>query len=222
MAFTTTAADRVTLYRTDNGEPCTILTNMYAKTIRKRHPQGHPLAGQRVFSDTPQVEFKQGTYPCFLNPNYPDRDDVVAAGLAAIVCTADKLASQYDADEHGRHRHGREYRAWQEYRTRRDAEEDRRLRREEIQSMRAMAQAATDQAVASREAAGQPYAEALLDENIPPVTAANFPQGEPGMGWAARELKSYMGFHGMVPPVTNDKAALLKAIAEWPETRKAG
>ena len=141
MGFTSTAVDRVTIYRTDNGEPCTILTNMYAKTIRKRHPQGHPLAGQKVFSDSPTVPYKMGIYPCFLNPNSSERDSADEAGLAGIVCTADKLASQYDADEHARHRHGREYRAWQEYRTRRDAEEDRRLRREEIEAMKAMASA---------------------------------------------------------------------------------
>ncbi len=133
---------RVVIYSTDDFSPREIPTTMLAKTLKKKRN------GKPAFSIRPLGEMQLGTIMCYLHPDHPQYPDLAAIGLAGRVCgmgettPAAHLASQFDLQLHMEHRHTREWAVIKENRDRLEREEERRLRREEIAAMQAMAASA--------------------------------------------------------------------------------
>lgn len=132
-----TAEDRAVIYHIETGEPREILVNMLAKTLRKRKD------GKPVFSVTPVAKKPfEGSTPCWLHPDHPDREEFDAMGLRDKVCMSGKLASEYDAGEHMRKRHRSEYRLITEMRAAQRDEETRDFQRQQMELLRQLAEKA--------------------------------------------------------------------------------
>ena len=139
MGIMSTNDDRKTIYDTATGEPRDIPLTMLAKTLAKKRD------GRPAFSLAPVREFVRGNVMCYLHPDHPDYPELAKIGLGGKVCgggetnPAAHLASEFDRDLHMQHRHSREWAVLKEHRARMEREEDRRLRREEIEAMKSMA-----------------------------------------------------------------------------------
>lgn len=142
---------KVTVYSTQDGEPRVINTNMLAKTLKKKLPDG-----KRAFvvkdPDTgmlsgPVPQYELGQVPCWFNPKserYAEMSEV--PGLKGFSCASEHLASEFDAEQHAKNRHSRRYQMAKDYLERREREEERAIRREEIAAMRALATGAAGRA----------------------------------------------------------------------------
>lgn len=145
--------DKVTIVSTQDGEPREINTNMLAKTLKKRLPDGR-RAFEMVDPQTGKVtgyvpEYVTGTIPCWFNQNSPRFDELSAIpGLRGFTCDSAHLASEFDAEQHAKNRHTRRYRMALDYLERKEREDDRAIRREEVAAMRALVSAGRTPAVA--------------------------------------------------------------------------
>jgi len=133
-----TSEDRTIIYHIKTGEPWEILVNMLAKTLRKRED------GMPVFSVTPPVGVTpfRGKTLCWLHPNHPDRDEFNSIGLVGKTCPADHIASEYEAGQHMRHRHRREYQVITEHRAAQRDEENRMVQRQQMELLQRLAEKA--------------------------------------------------------------------------------
>lgn len=145
MTVSEDAAGTVTLYNTDTHEPVEILINMLAKTLKKKRH------GKPAFSIEKTGEFKKGDVICYLSPNHPDREyyrelgihqDCATISKGDVVVSADHLASEMDREIHMQHKHTRAWNIILADQERREKEEDRELRRQEIAAMMELAKVA--------------------------------------------------------------------------------
>lgn len=114
--------EKVTIYKTLDGEPCQVHVYMLAKYLTRKHENGKP-----VWSLIPTVEYARGKVLCFLNEAHPNRLLLDSLGLTNRTCPAAHIASDFDARLHAEHRHPQSWRVWLEHK---DAlkEQEERLR----------------------------------------------------------------------------------------------
>ena len=135
----------VTVYNQHDGTPSRVLVAMLKATLKKRFPRMPQIPekfwGKQVFRlSQPKGLPTPVKVPCMLHADSPRRPEIEAAGLASVFCTK-FLASEMDADLHARRKHPAEFRSITE-RTRLMREtEDRDLRRQEVEAMKALAAA---------------------------------------------------------------------------------
>jgi len=133
--LTSTAEDRAIIYHIPTGEPREILVNMLAKTLRKK------LNGKPVFSMTPPpgVTPVVNSTLCWLHPDHPNRNFLNSIGLRDKVCMSSHIASEYEAGQHMRHRHRREYQVIMESRAVQAEEENRIFQRQQMELLQKLA-----------------------------------------------------------------------------------
>lgn len=124
-----TDAGYVKMYRTDTGEECLTNRNMLLTQLRKKHPEDHPMAGQRVFS-LERVEVskvKREEHTCMLHPESPQRaafDD-----LSLPYCRKSNLVSAFEAQQHMQNKHPREWAVIESMRRDAERQEDRQFQK---------------------------------------------------------------------------------------------
>jgi hypothetical protein len=101
-----------TLYSMVNGEPLQVALEQIERVIEKRLPNGKYMF---TANKEEAPEYKLGDVKCFLHEESPERAIVLELGLGAITCPAAHLANAHSKRIHGEHRHGQEWRAFQEH-----------------------------------------------------------------------------------------------------------
>ena len=144
--------DTVTVISTLDGEPREIPSLMLSKTLKKKIPGTSKRAFELVDPMTgiatgPVPKFEAGNIPCWFNPN-SEQWAVLSGipGLRGFSCASEHLASEFDAEMHAKNRHTRRYGVAKDYLERKEREDDRAIRREEIKAMQALAKAAAQKA----------------------------------------------------------------------------
>lgn len=133
------------VYSTIDGEPRPINTNMLAKTLAKKIPGTNKRAFVHPDPETgwlPQTipTYETGSVPCWFNPASPRFEQLhQIPGLTTFECASAKLASEFDAEQHVKNKHTRRYGMAMDYLERKEREDERAIRREEIAAMRALA-----------------------------------------------------------------------------------
>jgi hypothetical protein len=125
-----TGRNPVTIYSMVDGEPIPVpeymLRTVFSKTLAD---------GSRMFTDDPAEapSYRLGEVKCFLHADSAERGSGILKeiGLAGKECPAGHLASTYAKRMHGRHRHSKEWEAYQEYVA--DEKEKEQLARQERQ-----------------------------------------------------------------------------------------
>lgn len=137
-------ADTVTVYNQHDGTPSQILISMLSKQLRKRFPRDpsipEALWGRRAFGvERPASAVEKPLLMCWLHKDHPKRDGLNAVGLSARFCTKANIPSEMDVRMHVQRKHPQEFRIMNEADTRIREEEDRELRRREVEAMMAIA-----------------------------------------------------------------------------------
>lgn len=101
-----------TIYSMVDGEPLKVAAANIERVLEKRLPDG-----RYMFTADPQKapEYKLGEVKCFLHPDSPDRPTLVSIGLGGAYCPAAHLANNHSRRIHAEHRHGQEWKAYQEH-----------------------------------------------------------------------------------------------------------
>jgi len=100
---------KVRIYCTRTGYPTDVLPYMLPAVMQMTWPDG-----KRKFSREQMVKPPVGNAYCFLHPDYPDRERVIAAGVADRVCSKPgPLLSVAHATRHAETRHSDRWRIYQ-------------------------------------------------------------------------------------------------------------
>ena len=133
------------VYSTIDGEPRPINTNMLAKTLAKKIPGTNKRAFVHPDPETGRLPqdiptYERGTVPCWFNPKSERFAELHRIpGLTTFECASEHLASEFDAEQHVKNRHSRRYGMAVDFLERKEREDERAIRREEIAAMRALA-----------------------------------------------------------------------------------
>lgn len=141
----TEGGDRVTVLSKIDGEPRPIPSNMLAKSLKKRLPDGRrafefvdPESGVAT-GVVPQ--YKLGEVPCWFNPKSPRFEQLQGIpGITGFTCASEHLASEFDAEMHAKNRHGRRYGVAQDYLARQARDEAMDLQRRQVEAMLKLAE----------------------------------------------------------------------------------
>lgn len=118
---------KVRIWDTRTGYSSDILPYMLRAVMKMTWANG----GGLMYSRTQTVEPPVGTSWCFLHPNFPDRERVVAAGVANVHCSKPgALLSIMHATRHAETRHGDSYKIYLGY-----IEDQRKREQDEFQRM---------------------------------------------------------------------------------------
>jgi len=105
----------ITLYSTLDGMPSKVLRGMRVKKLRQVWPEVNSIPetlwGKPVFTTKPLRKYVVGVSMCRLNPDHPDRDAVVAAGLGHLSCRKSNMPTEFAARQHLQHKHHDEFAA---------------------------------------------------------------------------------------------------------------
>lgn len=128
------------LWNTLDGMMIVIPNYMVPGALVKRRPDGQGY----LFTADPNKAppFKDGTIPCFLAQNSPERESGLLAevGLDQLVpCPAEHLRSDYSKRMHAEHRHAQAWAILQEFIARQERSSERAERRQEMQAIRELA-----------------------------------------------------------------------------------
>ena len=152
MTSVSNEGDTVMIISTLDGEPRPIPSLMLAKTLKKKIPGTNKRAFEMVDPTTgiatgPVPKYEPGNIPCWFNPK-SEQWAVLSEipGLRGFQCASEHLASEFDAEMHAKNRHTRRYGVAKDYLERKEREDDRAIRREEIKAMQALAKAAAQKA----------------------------------------------------------------------------
>jgi hypothetical protein len=151
--FSSTTDTEAIIYSTDTGEPRFIPATYLRKTLSKRRGgkaafvAGDPRTGAPI---SPVPEYVQGKYMCFLHPDHEGRAELEEMGIGRdVVCGSNEtnpaahIPTEFALRMHESRRHPISYAIREEYRARKEREEDREERRRNTEAMLAMAQQAS-------------------------------------------------------------------------------
>ena len=149
--------DKIMLWSLEDGG--SVITPRYrVKEMLKKVDQfGNPrFTAQKELAPEPIV----GTFKCFLSRNSEERlsGELAEAGLmGATLCRYEHGPSEWAKNEHQRKKHPNSSKIWESYQDRKERDEDRRLQRQQQETMMALfAQAAASKEIADVATANQP------------------------------------------------------------------
>ncbi len=139
MGITSTAG-KVPAWNTYSGRMSWILTDQIKFQIKKRHPKGHPMAGQRVFTGVaPPVAENTNKVHCWLHKDSPMREWLDGIGLEGQVCEHVPMPTELAARRHTMRKHTASFEIIQDERDRQAMREDREIRTEQLEALKVMA-----------------------------------------------------------------------------------
>jgi len=119
------------VYHTVTREPSTINNNMLHAQMAEKLPDG-----TFVFTkEKPSRPAWRGSVMCFFHEDHPDRPLYASMGFAA--CRKSTMPSEYEANEHMRNRHTKQWKAVEEQREIQERREDRELNRATLTALSA-------------------------------------------------------------------------------------
>lgn len=123
---------KIRIYDTRSGYSSDVLPYMLPAVMKMQRKDG-----QLMYSRRPTVSPPEGTSWCFLHPDFPDRERVVAAGVGHIHCSKPvPLLSIVHATRHAETRHGDSFKIYQGYIADQIEKEEREFRQMQMQVMR--------------------------------------------------------------------------------------
>lgn len=123
---------KVRIYDTRSGYSSDVLPYMLPAVMKMQW-----AAGGLMYSRRPTVSPPSGTSWCFLNPEFPDRERVMAAGVGHIRCSKPApLLSVVHATRHAETRHGDSFKIYQGYIREQIEAEERQFRQMQMEVMR--------------------------------------------------------------------------------------
>lgn len=132
----TSTAEKVPVWNTFSGRMSWILTDQIKFQIKKRHPEGHPMAGQRVFTGTaPPVVESDNKVHCWLHKDSPMREWLDGIGLEGQVCLHVPLPTELAARTHTERKHTPSFRIIQDERFRQEQREDRAIQKANLEAL---------------------------------------------------------------------------------------
>ncbi len=139
-------AEKVAVYNQYDGVKSMVLVSMLSKQLRKRFPRSveipEHLWGKRAFGVNPPANVpERQTLLCWFHPKSEQRSMLNELGLSGRVCRKSNIPTEIEIDLHVQRKHTKEYGMVKEALRRRDEAEDRAMRRQEIEALRAMAAA---------------------------------------------------------------------------------
>lgn len=137
----TSTAEKVPVWNTYSGRMSWILTDQIKFQIKKRHPEGHPMAGQRVFTGTapPTAPNTNKSY-CWLHKLSPMRVWLDGIGLEGQVCEHVPMPTELAARRHTMRKHTASFEIIQDERNRQEMKEDREIRTQQLDALKVMAE----------------------------------------------------------------------------------
>lgn len=139
-------AEKVSVYNQYDGVESRILVSMLSKQLRKRFPRSveipEHLWGKRAFAVSPPSNMPtRQALLCWFHPKSDRREMLNELGLGGRVCRKSNIPTEIDIELHMQRKHTADYNTVKEAVRRRDEAEDRAMRRQEIEALRAMAAA---------------------------------------------------------------------------------
>ena len=101
-----------TIYSMVDGEAIQVSMPNIERVLEKKLPDGRYMFTAKQ-EEAPA--YKQGEVKCFLHLDSPDRPLLQQIGLGGAYCPAAHLANSHSKRVHAEHRHGQEWKAYQEY-----------------------------------------------------------------------------------------------------------
>ncbi|MCZ2109086.1 MAG: hypothetical protein LC118_05880 [Dehalococcoidia bacterium] len=135
-------ADTIEVYNQYDGTRSNILLSMLSKQLRKRFPRDPsiPMTRKLAFKIVPPRGMKpQPKFKCMFHAESPIREELASMGLGARLCSKDNMPSEMDAQMHARRKHPQEFNLYERTTQRRREDEDRELRRQEVEAMKQLA-----------------------------------------------------------------------------------
>lgn len=135
--------DTVVVYNVMDGTSSTILVSMLSKQLRKRFPRSaeipERLWGKRAFAlEKPELAAKP-VFTCWFHPDSPKKEGLRAVGFGDRVCAKANIPDVMNVVLHMQRKHPQEYKIIEANRAEMDRQEERTLRRQEVEAMQAMA-----------------------------------------------------------------------------------
>lgn len=134
-------ADKVPAWNTYSGRMSWLLTDQIKFQIKKRHPKGHPMVGQRVFTGVaPAVVESTNKVHCWLHKDSPMREWLDGIGLEGQVCEHVPMPTELAARRHTMRKHTASFDIIQDERNRQEMKEDREIRTQQLEALKVMAE----------------------------------------------------------------------------------
>lgn len=136
--------DKVTVYNQNDGVSSSVLVSMLRKQLSKRFPRDSSIPeglwGKLAFKMTkPAGLGEKATYMCLMHKDNPERVALDVVGLGGRFCTKANIPSAMDAEMHMQRKHPQEHKLIKDTLQRNRDQEDRDLRRQEVEAMQALA-----------------------------------------------------------------------------------
>lgn len=132
-------AEKVPMWNTYSGRMSWVLTDQIKFQIKKRHPAGHPMVGQRVFTGTaPAVVENLNTAHCWLHKDSPMRKWLDGIGLEGQTCSHVAMPTELAARRHTSRKHTAAFEIIQDERDRQAMREQNEMQKANLVALEAI------------------------------------------------------------------------------------